>query len=137
MDEEVLPGPLRAVLCDLRECRAGFPEVREEGAWYMLYAADGSGAGVRVEEGPEPLVLAGIAEQVQEWAVEALWQEGLPAVWPECPAHPRTHPLAATVAGGTAVWSCPRSGRVVAPVGELGRCGRDAGTPAGRKASGG
>ncbi|MFF3646086.1 hypothetical protein [Streptomyces sp. NPDC002564] len=87
----------------------------------MVCAPDGSGRGVSVAEhcGAAEQV-ADVADQVQEWVVEELCALLRPAVWPECPAHPGTHPLAAGVERGVAVWSCPRSGRVVAPVGGLG-----------------
>jgi hypothetical protein len=62
---------------------------------------------------------AEVADQVQGWAVEALWTAGEPAVWPRCPAHPDTHPLDAAVEGGTAVWRCPRGTAPTVPMGEL------------------
>ncbi|GAA3041629.1 hypothetical protein [Streptomyces glomeratus] len=60
-----------------------------------------------------------LADQVQDWEVGALCTEGVPAVWPHCPAHPDAHPLTATVVRDEAVWTCPRSGETVAPVGGL------------------
>jgi hypothetical protein len=62
---------------------------------------------------------ADIADQVQEWAIEELWGDGLSAVWPQCPEHPDTHPLAPVVQDGVAVWSCPVSHAVVAEIGSL------------------
>ncbi|MGV9884693.1 hypothetical protein [Streptomyces sp. NPDC003006] len=117
------------VLRDLWATCAVRPVVREErddqiGELVMLYGPDGSGAGLvaRVGAGVAER-MADFADQAQDWAVEALCAQSRPAVWPECPAHPDSHPLAAGVVKGVegvAVWSCPRSGRVVAPVGELG-----------------
>jgi hypothetical protein len=76
----------------------------------MLYAPDGSGQGVYWGPDDRPGVrLAEVADQVQEWAVEALWGAGKPAVWPHCPVHPGSHPLAATVVEGVAVWVCPKA----------------------------
>ncbi|WP_329260890.1 hypothetical protein OG223_42260 [Streptomyces sp. NBC_01478] len=66
--------------------------------------------------------LASLADQVQEWAVEALWSEGAPAVRPHCPAHPDMHPPAATIVVSSAVWVCPKSGATVARIGELEHC---------------
>lgn len=86
----------------------------------MVYASDGSGQGVSVaghQSAAEQL--ADVADQVQDWAVEELCAELEPAVWPECPAHPDSHPLRARVVKGVAVWSCPRTRRVIAPIGEL------------------
>ncbi|WP_438297590.1 hypothetical protein [Streptomyces sp. HUAS TT7] len=86
----------------------------------MLYAPDGSGRGLTPPvDATAAERLAGLAEQVQEWAVEALWSEGAPAVWPHCPAHPDTHPLVAAVVAGAAVWVCPKSGATVARIGAL------------------
>ncbi|HSZ38402.1 MAG TPA: hypothetical protein VK817_00440 [Trebonia sp.] len=49
----------------------------------MLHAADGSAQGVSAMA-PQPLPqrIASVADQVQEWAVEALWQAGRPATFP-------------------------------------------------------
>ncbi|MFD4139647.1 hypothetical protein [Streptomyces sp. NPDC058572] len=86
----------------------------------MLYAPDGSGQGLMPAMGATPAErLASLAEQVQEWAVEALWSEGASAVWPHCPVHPDTHPLTATVVAGTAVWACPKNGATVTRIGTL------------------
>ena len=74
----------------------------------MLFTPDGSGAGIWVDIS---LALAEqvahAADQIQDWAVEALWQAGLPAVWPECDLHPDSHPLRATVIDGVPQWVCP------------------------------
>ncbi|MGH3166970.1 MAG: hypothetical protein ACRDN0_13925 [Trebonia sp.] len=69
----------------------------------------------------EPLQerIASVADQVQEWAVETLWQEGRPATWPECPAHPDSHPLTAVMRDGRAVWTCPKTKHVVGDIGTL------------------
>jgi hypothetical protein len=56
---------------------------------------------------------------VQDWAVEELCAEGLPTNWPQCPEHPRHHPLAAVVRAGRAVWACPKSGDEIAEIGSL------------------
>ncbi|MFI7273156.1 hypothetical protein [Streptomyces sp. NPDC049879] len=118
--EEELDEELAAVLRDIDAQCAVRPVVRREASWLTLYAPDGSGAGLNEPCGTRPGErLADLADQVQEWAVEALWGAGLPAVWPVCPAHPDTHPLAAAVRDGEAVWSCPRTGAAVARVGEL------------------
>ena len=114
---------LQTVLRDLQAQSAVQPELRIEPAYGpMLYAPDGSGQGLTHPRGTTtPDRLANLADQVQEWAVEALWTAGVPAVWPHCPEHPNSHPLRATVADETAVWTCPKSGTVVARIGELER----------------
>lgn len=121
-----LAAALEVVSRDLRATCAVQPVVREErdpvdgSDWVMLYEPDGSGAGVWVSEYASAAErVAELAEQVKDWAVEALAAQLKPAVWPECPAHPDSHPLDAGVVRGVAVWSCPRTRQVVAPVGEL------------------
>ncbi len=89
-------------------------------AGVMLYEPDGTGMGISTMLGqPRAQQVAELADQVQEWAVEALCAATMPAVWPECPAHPNAHPLAPVVLHGQAVWSCPRDGVTVALIGEL------------------
>jgi hypothetical protein len=63
--------------------------------------------------------IASLADQVQDWAVEALAAAGLPATWPECPLHPASHPLLATTSVGRAIWACPRQNQRIADVGSL------------------
>jgi len=112
---------LETVFHDLRAQSAVQPELRENpGYGPVLYAPDGSGQGLTQPRGTTaPDRLADLADQIQEWAVEALWTEGVAAVWPHCPEHPNSHPLRATVVDEVAVWACPRSGAVVARIGEL------------------
>lgn len=113
---------LAVVLRDLRAQCPVRPAVREDedGPGVVLYAPDGSGHGVWSEPDGRPAVLlADVADQVQGWAVEALWAAGASAVWPVCPEHPDAHPLEATVEQGAAVWVCPRGGAVACRVGEL------------------
>lgn len=86
----------------------------------MLYGPDGSGQGVSAMAGePLPDRIASVADQVQEWAVEALWHAGRPATWPECPEHPGSHPLAAQLRDHRAAWACPKTGILICLVGEL------------------
>ena len=157
MDEDPeFTQALDIVLHDLRAAGAVLPRVSvAAGYGLMLHEPDGSGHGVRwPESGSAADRLASLADQVQEWAVEALWSAGVPAVWPHCPQHPNSHPLKATVAAAeagaaadsaaadvdgaaaagaaavaaadakvaadiAAVWVCPKTGAVVARVGEL------------------
>lgn len=138
-DDPEFTQALETVLHDLRAEGALLPRVSvAAGYGLMLHGPDGSGHGVRwPESGSAADRLANLADQVQEWAVEALWLAGVSAVWPRCPEHPNSHPLLATVgvgAGGeagatggpevevdaeAAIWTCPKSGAVVARVGEL------------------
>lgn len=69
---------------------------------------------------PLPQRIAGVADQVQEWAVEELWRTGRPATWPECPWHPGSHPMTAVARDGRAGWTCPGSGREAGLIGTLG-----------------
>lgn len=105
---------VRATVCEKRDFMGLGEDV------VMVCASDGSGQGVDVAEHQSAAEqVADLADQVQGWAVEELCARLRPAVWPECPAHPDSHPLEAGVVKGVAVWSCPRSRQVVAPVGEL------------------
>ncbi|WP_406331474.1 hypothetical protein [Streptomyces sp. NBC_00203] len=123
MTDDEFARALETVLRDLRAQCSVQPDVREPEDDYqgvILWAPDGSGQGVGLGPGDSPAErLAGLADQVQDWAVEALWTEGESAVWPYCPWHPDSHPLTATVVEGAAVWVCPKGGQQVAPIGEL------------------
>ncbi|WP_405876198.1 MULTISPECIES: hypothetical protein [unclassified Streptomyces] len=121
MADEEFTQALETVLRDLRAQCAVRPRLHADAEFgLMLYAPDGSGVGLTPPGGVTPAErLANLADQVQEWAVEALWSEGAPAVWPHCPAHPDRHPLTATVVAGTATWVCPKSGATVTRIGAL------------------
>jgi len=125
-----LESALAPVVDDLtRTCRVQ-PEVEPWGPqdggdegdqrWAMLREPDGSGAGVGVRLGqPAADQIAELAGNAQEWAVEALNAAGFPAVWPECPLHPDSHPLNPVVRRGVAVWLCPRDDVEIATIGRL------------------
>jgi hypothetical protein len=131
--DPVLAAALAPLLRDLEAGGVPEPRIAEPAPPFfdpsepglMLYAPDGSGQGILLlADAPRPEQLANLADQVQEWAVEALWSIGRSAVWPQCPEHPDSHPLKPLVADeytaeAAAVWQCPKSGRVVAPIGEL------------------
>ncbi|MGY1841300.1 MULTISPECIES: hypothetical protein [unclassified Modestobacter] len=126
MDEQ-LTRALARVLADLSATGAPVPRIEARDwpddpgrAGAMLWSADGSGQGVAVSLGqPYDQQVAEVADTVQEWAIEALWASR-PTNWPPCPRHPATHPLAATLRDGEAVWACPRDGVAVSAVGALG-----------------
>lgn len=89
-------------------------------AW--LVDATGARTGLRLESTIEGLdAVIWVAETVQEAAIEALWAASLPAVWPNCPRHPGTHPLAPAAIAGTAKWRCPADDVAVAGLGSLER----------------
>jgi hypothetical protein len=131
-ERAVIDAVLAPVLADLRAAGAIVPEVRyaatqDRGPDYVcaVIGPAGRAAGSRgvwaglAQSAAERV--AGLAEQVQEWEVEALAESGRPATWPQCPAHPASHPLEPAVsADGTATWRCPRSGLAVGAIGELG-----------------
>jgi hypothetical protein len=125
--DSALSEALAPVLRDLENSGAPFPDVRDR-QWSdvpgqltaMLYGPDGSGQGVSAMAGERlPDRIASVADQVQEWAVEALWHAGRPATWPECPEHPGSHPLAAQLRDRRAAWACPETGILICLVGEL------------------
>lgn len=121
MDDPEFAAALDTVVRDLRAEGTVLPEVRVEPQFGVyLYGPDGSGHGIQwPPAGTAADRLAKVADQVQEWAVEAQWSAGAPAVWPHCPQHPNSHPLTATVAADAAVWTCPKTGALIARVGEL------------------
>jgi hypothetical protein len=134
-ERSVLDAALALVLRDLRAADAIVPEVRYEaledrGPDYVCAVIGLPGQslgslGVWVAAGSSTAErVAGLAEQVQEWEVEALAAAGQPATWPECPEHPASHPLEPVVsADGGASWRCPRSGTAVGAIGGLGASG--------------
>jgi hypothetical protein len=122
-----LSEALVPVLRDLGTRGAPVPDVRDK-EWSdfpgqvtaMLHDTDGTAQGVfamAAESLPQRVAL--VADQVQEWAVEALWRAGRPATWPECPGHPDSHPLMAVVYEDRAVWICPRTRHLVSDIGRL------------------
>jgi hypothetical protein len=122
-----LSEALAPVLRDLQNSGALLPDIRDE-QWSdfpgqvtaMLYGPDGSGQGVFAMEGePLPDRIASVADQVQEWAIEAQWLAGRPASWPECSEHPGSHPLTARLHDDRAVWACPRTAQLICGVGQL------------------
>jgi hypothetical protein len=136
-ERAVLDAVLDPVLADLRAANAIVPGVRYESwegrgpdfvcAWITPPGSPKAGrisgsSGVSVGRfGPAGGRIADLADQVQEWEVEALAAAGRPATWPECPEHPRSHPLTPDVdEAERAVWYCPRSQRLVCAIGELG-----------------
>ena len=88
--DAALSEALTPVLRDLEQSGALRPDIRDEGR------ADSA-----------------------ERAVEALWQAGRPATWPECPEHPDAHPLTATLRDRRAAWTCPRTGHLISGIGHL------------------
>jgi hypothetical protein len=124
--DDVLEQPLAEVLRDLRATGGPVPEIRNRQfgddyrATATLFGPDGSGQGVSALRHHSPAErLAWIADQVQEWAVEALWTAGKQATWPECPHHPGSHPLSPVLLNARAEWICPVNQQVVAAIGEL------------------
>lgn len=125
---------LEPVLRDLRSAAAILPDVLEqtsEDLDNVISARIGSSdhaRGIRVplysDSGQR---LAGLADQVQEWEIESLAAARRPAVWPECPRHPNSHPLSAQVRDDAAVWLCPKTGDLIAPIGALGGPGAASG----------
>jgi len=122
-----LSEALAPVLRDLGACGAPVPDIRDQ-QWSdfpgqvtaMLHDTDGTAQGVFAMTGESlPQRIASVADQAQEWAVEALWRAGRPATWPECPEHPNSHPLTAAVQEDRAVWICPTTGHLVNDIGRL------------------
>jgi hypothetical protein len=115
------------VLRDLGTYGALVPDVRDK-QWpdfpgqvtAMLHDTDGTAHGVFAMAAESlPQRIASVADQVQDWAVEALWHAGRPATWPECPEHPNSHPLTAAIQQDRVVWICLRTRHLVNEVGQL------------------
>ena len=125
--ERELAAALDPVLRDLAGPGGVLPDVRDE-TWSddpgtasaFLYAADGTGMGISIDLGkPESAQITALADQVQDWAVEALWSLRRPTNWPSCPEHPGSHPLTAAESSGRALWTCPADGTEVSEIGAL------------------
>ncbi|WP_433128066.1 hypothetical protein ACQPWW_00590 [Micromonospora sp. CA-240977] len=125
--ERELAAALEPILSDLGEPAGVQPDLRDESwrddpqtASAFLYGADGSGQGISINLGqPAATQIVALADQVQEWAVEALWSLGRATNWPPCPHHPSSHPLAAMVVTGRAVWACPTLSTEINEIGRL------------------
>lgn len=118
---------LAQVFRDIETTGAPLPRV-EDSDWQtspgkesaFLRSEDGSGMGIWVDPDlPVNDQLAMLADQVQEWLIEELWQRGQPTNWPRCPEHPDNHPLTAAVRRGRATWACPSSEGSASEIGSL------------------
>ncbi len=90
------------------------PEPDPGGHQFWIRTPGGSRVGVYVPaDDDESAQLVRLADLVQDVIVEELPARGRPAVWPECPDHPDSHPLQPAETDGPAMWSCPRTGRRV------------------------
>lgn len=90
----------------------------------MIWEPSGTGMGIQVELGrPLAAQIASVADQVQEFVVEALPGVGRPTNWPRCPHHPANHPAAAAERDGEAYWICPVLGETICGIGALGATG--------------
>ena len=104
----------------LKDVRAtGAPEPQVSGTEWVshtgvqqvrafLSAPDGTGAsvGITPDESFAALVVE-VADQLQEWVVDRLWDLGKDTNWPTCPSHPHTHPLQPALLDQTPSWVCP------------------------------
>jgi hypothetical protein len=126
--EEAIASALAVVLRDLNATSTVMPQI-EDRQWSSFPGqiaaflqdpkfSHGRGISVMINESKVEQIVS-LADQLQEWVVEALWLRGISAVWPQCPAHPDSHPLRATIMDNRAVWMCPTLEGVVAEVGSL------------------
>ncbi len=124
------PEELRPVLRDVHAASPVRVVVREPsgdhpydaGTVWLHVAGTLGSIGFRPAPGTAlPDRVCAAADQLHDWILECLPELGFPAVWPECPEHPATHPLRVGMTGDGPVWRCPRSAAVHARVGELGR----------------
>lgn len=127
-----LARAVATVLDDVRSQGAILPEVVDE-PWASVEGQEsarltwpnGAGVGIWVMRDAAPCEqVAAVGDQVQDFEVEVLAAASLSAVWPECPRHPSSHPLAAVVRDGVAVWTCRVIDEVIAPIGAIGELRR-------------
>jgi hypothetical protein len=105
--DATLSEALAPVLRDLENSGTLLPDILDErerdfDGWVsaMFYGPDGSGMGVSAMAGePLPEKIASVADQVQEWAIEAHWHASRPTTWPELRGGGRSGYLAAPAAG--------------------------------------
>lgn len=123
-----LQAALTPVLADLEVSSGVAARVSDEewqdavpgAASCVVVSPGGFGMGVWISIGqPLSAQVTALADQVQEWAVEALWMLGRSASWPACEHHPGRHPLAAREVEGRALWVCPTLGAQVGEIGAL------------------
>lgn len=125
MDAE-LEAALIPVMDDLTSATAMSPEF-EDPEWPLqgrvgttLFLPGAGGVGVSITSGGDRTSqVVSLADYVQEWAVEVLWQTGRSPVWPECPEHPDSHPLRPIARSGAAIWVCQVSQALIKPIGSL------------------
>ena len=123
---EALAVALPRVLHDL-EVTTGVVLRFEPYAWglaeqltAMAWWPDGGGQGIFVMANDDAETsVASLADQIQELVVENKVAIDGSSTWPECPQHPRSHPMAATVVGGVASWTCPLNSQPETRVGSL------------------
>jgi hypothetical protein len=120
----VLREAVAPVLRDLRATGETLPDIREEShhdrgedavcAW--VEGPDRTGQGLDIWlNGSAAFQLYSLAGQLQSWKVDQL---GPGSWWPRCPRHADCG-LTAYIDGELAVWTCPASDQVIAPIGSL------------------
>jgi hypothetical protein len=101
MDADLLVA-VDLVLSDLQATCAVQARVEERAGLVWFLEANDHGTGMAlVEEMKSAERVADVADRASDWAVEALNSLGLSATWPECPLHPRSHPLQAEIETGS------------------------------------
>jgi hypothetical protein len=121
-----LEAALAPVVTDLTSTTSLTPEF-EDMDWplngmvgTLLVLPNAGGAGISITRGAGRTdQVVSLADQVQEWVVEALWGSGRAPVWPERPEHPDSHPLRPAARSGAAIWACPSSQDEIGPIGTL------------------
>ena len=86
-----------------------------EGFW--LLARDGSRTGVLLQRSAtDAACSARLADLLQDFVHDEQLVAGGRVGWPDCLEHPGTHPMAAELSNGRAVWICPKTRRVQRPI---------------------
>lgn len=107
---------LKASGIPLPVCRAG-DQHDESATQVILYSETGAGTGFYLSDESDSWQVARLADQVQDWVVEELWAKGESPVWPICLKDHGNHPLKPVSDGARSLWTCPRSGQVIAEIG--------------------
>ena len=116
---------LQPVLRDIRATGVPVPTVQftrqeDKDLWLaILTASDESSHGFYIDLSlTRAQLVCSIAESTQEWVFDEMQRAGR-TNWPQCPLHPRTHPLQAVLSKGIPQWACPSENIAISEIGQL------------------
>jgi hypothetical protein len=109
-----------AVKFEIRDIRCEIRAMAFEASFAVCAPLESETRVTFLGTGKPPQDVADRADKMQDIATDALWFEGFSKVWPECPEHPGSHALRATLTAERPVWRCPLTREVIAEIGGLG-----------------